>query len=296
MIYVKIHGGLGNQMFQYAAAKSLALKKNVKLGIDLGVFDQQLESQKYTQRKFELGDVFSLNGYEMIRAIDYNFIIGQERSIISKLKAKFLSTTSFFEKSLEFNSELFENSAASYIEGYFQSPKYFEDNWSELKEEFSFRLNPSEKSLEFENMLQNGKYIAMHVRRGDYVNKSHVNKIHGLCGIDYYEKGFKYLIDKGTIFNGIIVFSDDPKWCKKNLKFDLATSFVDWNAGNDSWQDMYLMSQCSAFVIANSSFSWWGAYLSQAKNKVVIAPKIWFADKEKNKQTSDLFPSSWILV
>ena len=136
---------------------------------------------------------------------------------------------------------------------------------------------------------------AIHVRRGDYVNNPEINAVHGSCNISYYEKGLSKLAERGEI-GTVYIFSDDPKWVKENIRIDYPTQIIDWNQGEDSWQDMCLMSKCENFIIANSSFSWWGAYLSSSEQKKVIAPVRWFSDETKNKQTADLIPASWLKI
>ena len=136
--------------------------------------------------------------------------------------------------------------------------------------------------------------VSVHVRRGDYVLDKNTQEFHGVCGVDYYLDAIKLIASKMDDLL-LVFFSDDTEWAIeefKNLPYSLI--FIDHNKGENSWKDMFLMSNCKHNIIANSSFSWWAAYLNQNQNKMVIAPKQWFADPTKNSETSDLIPESWI--
>ena len=123
------------------------------------------------------------------------------------------------------------------------------------------------------------------------VNNSEVAKVHGACDLEYYNKSIEYLNNKidSLVF---IIFSDDTKWAKENIKISNKTIFVDHNKDEKAWLDMQLMSKCNHNIIANSSFSWWGAWLNRNENKIVISPKRWF--NSSNNNTKDLLPNSWI--
>ena len=134
----------------------------------------------------------------------------------------------------------------------------------------------------------------MHVRRGDYVNDTATRSVHGACSVEYYTNAFAYMQQQFPDA-AFIFFSDEPAWVHDTFIKHLPGSMVmQNNNGADSWKDMYLMSQCNHHIIANSSFSWWGAWLNSKKDKTVIAPKQWFADTIKNETTTDLIPGNWI--
>lgn len=293
MIYLEISGGLGNQMFQYIAGRALADKNKVKLAISIDKISDKIERGDFTNRTFELSEIFNLENTEILKNGELKDIT-QSTSFFRKIKNRISGFEYYFEKSLMFDEAFNKLNSPAYVEGYFQSEKFFRNASFSPTEIFQFdtkKLNNLSKKL-LESNLYNA--VAIHVRRGDYVSNQKINQIHGSCDINYYCTALNEL-NQDSI-ERVIVFSDDPNWCKKNLKTSHETQYVDWNLGCDSWQDMYLMTQCSQFIIANSSFSWWGAFLSERKDKKVIAPKQWFRNETKNKQTRDLIPSSWCKV
>jgi hypothetical protein len=145
------------------------------------------------------------------------------------------------------------------------------------------------------NEIKNSNSISIHIRRGDYVSNQHTNDIHGLCSLDYFYKSVQYMNSK--IYNPIyFIFSDDMDWVKKNFNTEnLKYKFIETNM-NQNHLDLILMSYCKHNIISNSSFSWWGAWLNININKIVIAPKIWFANKKMNNLISDLIPNNWITL
>jgi hypothetical protein len=162
------------------------------------------------------------------------------------------------------------------LQGYFQSEKYFEDCREEVKKEFSFR-NPQQFTL-----LENT--VSIHVRRGDYVNQPHY---HPTCSMDYYHRAMAEF--KGYNF---LVCTDDKKWCEENFKQDN----VQISLLEDASQELELMSWCEHHIIANSSFSWWGAWLGRNKDKTVVAPKKWFGPSKKDWDTKDLYCKDWVVL
>jgi hypothetical protein len=293
MIFLKITGGLGNQMFQFATAYALAKKLNTKVGLDLSEINKKDGKTNFTYRNFQLEQVFNINHLEIIPSFSYNFIIGNH--FLDKIKRFFIKGTFFYEKDLTFNPAVFDMQKNAYIEGYFQTEKYFIAYENDIRKQFSFKQKPNVKTENLSEIIKKENSIAIHVRRGDYVNNKTINSVHGACSLDYYKKALNHF---DLTQHQLFFFSDDINWVKENFNFiDLSTStFVDWNNGENAWQDMYLMSQCKHFIIANSSFSWWGAWLSINKDKKVIAPKQWFNNYLKNNQTKDLIPTSWIKV
>ncbi len=293
MIFLKITGGLGNQMFQYATAYALAKKNKTNIGIDLSEINKKEGKENFTYRDFQLNSIFNISNYQLIPTHRYSFIINH--SFFNKIKRKLIGGTYFLEKNLTYQKDINLCKKNSYIEGYFQSEKYFIEFENEIRNQFNFKGKFNLKTNVLAVKIKQSPSLAIHIRRGDYINNKIINQTHGTCNLHYYKKALS-LFDLKK--HHLYFFSDDINWVKNNFNFiDLNNAtFVDWNKGDNSWQDMYLMSLCENFIIANSSFSWWGAWLSVNKNKKVIAPKKWFADKIKNEQTKDLFPTSWIKI
>jgi Glycosyl transferase family 11 len=176
-----------------------------------------------------------------------------------------------------------------YLDGYWQSEQYFAQYADKIREDFTFKLQLSNQNAVITKQISQENSVSLHVRRGDYVTNSK-NAFIGVCSLDYYQTAveqIKMQVDKPVFF----IFSDDINWVKDNLSLDDKAVLISHNLGSESYNDMRLMSLCSHNIIANSSFSWWGAWLNANPNKIVIAPKQWFASKLDD---SDLVPSAWL--
>jgi hypothetical protein len=279
MIITKLMGGLGNQMFQLAAGKALALRNGTDCKVDAGFLNVDAKGI-YTQRKFELS------------AFDSDIKIADQQEIDAIVKTSVLSRIfsgpkHYREKGHEVNAPFFSLKNGTYIEGYWQSEKYFKDHEADIRTLFKFKkelLNGTEDVL---RQIQGSNSVSVHVRRGDYVTLSSANSFHGLCSPQYYKMALEQL---NTIHKDleVFIFSDDMDWCKANLSFG-KQHFVETNS---AYKDMHLMQHCKHNIIANSSFSWWAAWLNTNLAKVVIAPKKWF--KDPSTHVNDIYPSSWI--
>ncbi len=291
MIIIQLQGGLGNQMFQYAFARLLVKKNNCTLKLDKSFFDASPNELSFTPRRFELG-IFK-NDY--LQASSYEIRTLTQLSFFNKIMTKlgFNKSKIFLEPSFGFHRGALSIIAPVYIKGYFQSYKYFENQEMLIREIFSFPieyLDGRNKSLL--SKLQSEITISVHIRRGDYVNNKKTQQFHGNCSLEYYTNAISLLASKNKVFT-LIFFSDDSQWVKEQFEtLPYSKIFVDYNTNENSWIDMFLMSSCSHNIIANSSFSWWAAWLNMNKQKTIIAPKKWFADSERN--TNDLIPPQWI--
>lgn len=287
MIITKIIGGLGNQMFQYAYAKCLQQKK----------YDVSLDTSGFETYKLH-------GGYQLDRyAIDL-FPSAKEQnnkfyndSIWYKILTKVGMNHPRFikEKSLLFDETFLKIEDDVYIDGYFQCEKYFVDIRDILLKQFTMTENKSNYTMIIEQQILSLKRsCSLHVRRGDYVSNQKALKVHGLCDINYYKKAINILNDR---FGDItyFIFSDDIGWVKENLKIENAI-YVETQEKRIPHEDIYLMSLCNHNIIANSSFSWWGAWLNQNEEKIVIAPKRWFANDRMQEQAKDIIPQSWIKI
>lgn len=278
---VKFNGGLGNQMFQYAFAKGIQEKTGLE-----PVFDMSFFKKRYA-RPFELG-VFSIKPNEVLKFSDklkLALIWKFRRKLEGK---KFLSIKLISEN--DFGYCDYEIEPECYIEGFFQSEKYFP---KDIRNEFVFKDELDKKNEEVAQLIKNSNSISLHVRRCDYVKKKRYQNMFATCSLDYYKNALE-LITKGQKDFRIFVFSDDKEWVKENLKLSYETYYVDLNSGKTSFRDMQLMSFCKHNIIANSSFSWWGAYLNKNPEKIVVAPKKWFNDDGINQK--DIIPESWFRI
>ena len=283
MIISRLIGGLGNQMFQYAVGRSLAIANSCELKLDVSGFEN------YTLHNgYEL-DIFNIkagiaNSKEVSRLVSKQSRL--MRFVFRKLKIK--KSTHFLEKSFTFDHNFFDAKPPVYLDGYWQSYKYFESIEPQLKQEFSLKNSISRLNLDISEQISSVNAVSVHIRRGDYVSNKHTNSVHGLCSLDYYRAAIQTITER--VENPFFfIFSDDIAWIKDNLTTNSDTVYVDHNSGKQSYNDMYLMSLCQHHIIANSSFSWWGAWLGANAKKIVIAPKQWFVN---DTVTNDLIPKS----
>lgn len=291
MIVVKIFGGLGNQMFQYAFGRRLALERNTELFFDFGFFDGNAQGD-FTKRDFQL-DLFNIKG----NLVSKEVLDGFSQSKFAKAKSHFLINSPLAKQAnylrephFHFYQKALSCGDTVYVSGYWQSEKYFQSIRKQLVEDFVSKNELSEQSKIVLNEINKLDAISLHIRRGDYTNAQNTSVYH-TCSPDYYANAINTLIKKVNNPR-FFVFSDDFDWVKKNIKIDYPVTYVEHNVGKDSYQDMILMSKCKHNIIANSSFSWWGAWLNTNNDKIVVAPVNWFKSPDKN--TKDLICDSWL--
>jgi hypothetical protein len=293
MITVNIIGGLGNQMFQYAFGYAVSKENSTNIRLDLSGFNS------YELRDYELG-LFNIEENLELKS-KYDFFLNRlnvkENTILSKVNCKvlrwLLRLTNFYYQEKEefsFDKNVFSIKTDTYFYGYWQNEKYFKKYRTELLDIFLLK-NVHYKTREYQKQIINSDAVSLHVRRGDYVANKHTNSIHGACGLKYYKKAVREVlkIKKKAHF---FIFSDDMDWAKDNLDFIDNKTFIMLESDIPDHEEIHLMSQCKFNIIANSSFSWWGAWLNQNSDKKVIAPKKWF--RNFSKDDSGLIPVSWI--
>ncbi len=298
MIIARIRGGLGNQLFQYAAARALAWEKNEQLKLDLYTYGTKSQSRSFGLDRF-LIDGETASREEIHQFTGSNFLT----RFINKQENYLRCPRVLAQPHYHFYEDFFSVPTPIYLSGYWQSEKYFKEFEQQLRSQLVLKNNLSESSLKWKQKMQAGRSVAVHVRRGDYSSKSNYNSFFGTLSFDYYERAVKEMkakIDDPTFF----VFSDDIDWCKQNLKFLPEAEFVAHDTAVHASEDLILISLCEHQIIANSTFSWWGAWLNANKDKIVIAPSKWFQiTYNKNPlptyaarfyNTKDLFPETWI--
>lgn len=292
MVVSQLIGGLGNQMFQYAAGRALSLERNTSFLLDISQFDS------YTRHQgFELARIFTLST-PIATNKDVRSVLGWQsshnvRRIISRpFMSSFRRETFVVEPHFHFWPGVDTIPPVVYMQGYWQSPRYFQRHMATIRKDFEFKFPLTGRNIEVAAQISQTNAVSLHVRRGDYLSNKKTANLHGLCSIDYYREAIKNIGDQieSPIF---FVFSDDMDWVRKNLEIEFPCYFVDHNQGLDSFNDMRLMSLCRHNIIANSSFSWWGAWLNANQNKLVVGPKKWFAI---STDTSDLIPETWTLL
>lgn len=290
MIIVNIIGGLGNQMFQYAAGKVLAERHEAELLLDTRMFDGY-----GLHNGFELDRVFCVDARKA-KEDEIRSLIGWRGSrlggrLVANEHLRFLQGRHYYkERHISFNEEFLTLPNDCYVAGYWQSERYFEDYKDLIRKQFQFKQPLSEKNQNIaERIITSPAAVSLHVRRGDYVANARTNAVHGICTIEYYKAAMREIeseVPEVTYF----IFSDDLEWVKDNVPVKNKCFFVDQNTGLESYNDMRLMSLCRHHIIANSSFSWWGAWLNPSMEKRVIAPKRWFAN---GADCSTHVPKAW---
>lgn len=289
MVITKLKGGLGNQLFQSAAGLRLAFARKTTLKVDLSALDNP---GSFAPRTYEMGGFrFSAeiaDPSEMaVHAVPAPRGI---RRLFSRRRDASADSPAI-ERNFRFDPEVLSLPDGVCLEGYWQSERYFSDVSDRVRKEFSFNNPPSGRNDEILDEVAACNAVSFHVRRGDYVADPATNATHGVCSLDYYYRAIDYIRER--VSNpSFFLFSDEPKWVRKNLEFDGSTTVVDHNGPDAGCEDLRLMSHCQHHIIANSSFSWWGAWLNPNRNKIVVAPKRWFADGLRD--TSDLIPETWV--
>ena len=290
MIVVNLIGGLGNQMFQYATARRLAEKHSTILKIDVNEFELY-KLHRYSLHCFNIWEYLAdSTEIKKLAPEKHKKSIAKKFKLLLNLKN---NKSICKEKYFHFDPLVLEASDNVYIDGYWQSEKYFIDIKEILYREFTIKYPQDLKSREITNMIENSESVSLHIRRADYIQNELTYDIHGVCNLEFYYDCVNLLLEK--ISNPhFFIFSDDHQWVKQNLKLDYPMTFVDHNDASKNYEDLRLMSQCKHNIIANSTFSWWGAWLNQNPDKIVYAPQKWFNDSSRD--TKDLIPDQWIKV
>jgi hypothetical protein len=293
MIIAKIIGGLGNQLFQYAAGKALALANSCQLKLDVSGYDNYDLHNGY-----EL-DIFNIKA-EIANPDEVSRLVGSQVKVARLLRRKLnlIKKTHFIERGSCYDPILFNIKQPVYLEGYWQSYKYLEHCEIKIRDELTFNKPLVGKNLEIAEHIDRVNSVSVHIRRGDYISNPAFAKVHGFVGIGYYNKAIQRICAE-VVSPFFVVFSDDLKWAKENLQLDKNAIFVTHNTGTSSFEDMRLMSLCKHNIIANSTFSWWAARLNNNVKKIVIAPQKWLADRsvvaDYDRFVENLIPQSWWL-
>ncbi|MDP1949141.1 MAG: alpha-1,2-fucosyltransferase [Nitrospirota bacterium] len=273
-------------MFQYAAGRALALANGCQLKLDISGFNNYGLHNGY---ELELFDIKA----EIASVAEVSQLVGLSPRIAKFVRERCgLGKKSYcLERNFCFDVGFFGNTPPLYLDGYWQSSKYFESCAAEIREEFTFSSDLLDKNLELARLIGQVNSVSIHIRRGDYVASQATSKVLGFVGLEYYKLAMR------RIFNEVsapwfFVFSDDLAWAKNNLGLSDRVTFVDHNRGATSYKDMRMMGLCQHHIIANSSFSWWAAWLNPSPVKIVIAPQRWFSSGDLDAR--DLLPDGWI--
>ncbi|WP_126246410.1 alpha-1,2-fucosyltransferase [Chitinophaga rhizosphaerae] len=275
MILVQLKGGLGNQMFQYAAGRTLALRYDVPLYLDKGSYEPRQAA------------MYGLDGLKIHAAaasenmIPHPGLLGKVFNRLAPASMRSILREAHFHYDPAFEAV----KPPVYLKGYWQSWKYFAPVADVIREDFAFNIDFSPEILAKAEALRNSNSVAMHFRRGDYTSTS-AAVYHGICEPEYYERAAARY--PGATF---YIFTNDPAWVKDNLPAGIPYEILSGSLSSSQYEDLFLMSQCRHQVIANSSYSWWAAWLNRFPGKRITAPKRWFL--AEGLHDHDLVPAAW---
>lgn len=291
-IIIKLQGGLGNQMFQWAFGKAFEIKTGQKV-----YFDDYEYNTKHHFRTFEL-DKFNLNisiknpvrKNQRFKKILRELI--PKRALKDKIDIEpvLVVPNHIIQKTyFSYEENLFNITPPAYIEGFFANENYFADIADEIKNNFKLKLPLNKGNLNILDKIKNSESVSLHIRRSDYLSSTNTFEC---CPVDYYKKALETIVQKNGVKNLVLfIFSDDHDWVKENIKFDYETNYVNINDWDGAVFDLELMKNCKHNIIANSTFSWWGAWLNENPDKIVIAPKPW-----NNKSLYGPVPDYWVNI
>jgi hypothetical protein len=276
-----IDGGLGNQLFQHAYAIALQKSDQARVRLDIG---------RYGKRSAH-------NGYEADRVFKLEGAVPPLRRLFSGLTYRLARRGSDFNyegPSVAFQTEFLRQGIKGYVKGFFPSYRYFQGAEAEVRRAFTFRLPLPECCAALTAELAEGDSVAVHVRRGDYIDAHHAPTFAGICTQAYYAKAIE-LVRSRRPDARFYFFSDEPEWCRRTFA-GIATQVVDGNVGSEAWVDMALMSRCRHAIIANSSFSWWGRWLGGFEGSVCVAPSRLLNPGEIFSCIEDFVPEQYAIV
>lgn len=281
----RLNGGLGNQMFQYAFGRTLAARMNARFFIETGMLEND-RLRSYALSGFRISAA-TMDPAELKREILWPDRLLRRLRWLPSLPGRLRYLA---EKSFVFDPEAAATSHSVCADGYWQSPRYFEAQAAILRQEFQLAAPMTAVRQETAKRIVAANAVSVHVRRGDYVANPHTLAFHGLCPPSWYVAAMQQIeqhVDQPYFF----VFSDDPAWSRENIRSDWPVHFIETQPDGRDFEDMHLISLCQHHIIANSSFSWWGAWLNQKPGKRVIAPAKWF--NQATHDTRDLLPPEW---
>ncbi len=299
MVIIGLRGGLGNQMFQYALGRRIALENNSVLKLDISSF----KNDYVYKRKYSLGcfniieNIATEKDLKKATTLKSKNYIGKFIRLITKMKPYYKRYLLCEQQLFKYDPNVLRKFRDVYIDGSWQNEKYFKNIEDILRNEFAFKTNLDGENLKLAEQIRNTNSVSLHMR--NYALNCSVTAIsnrdlneYGIMSSDYYNKAVKY-IEKTQNNLQFFVFSDDINLARRNIKLEYPTSFIVTNDGKD-YENLQLMSLCKHQIISNSTFSWWAGWLNNNPDKIIIGPKKWFVDAHYD--TSDLVPKDWIKI
>lgn len=286
MIIVNLTFGLGNNLFQYALGRNLALKHNTELSFDLS--GQNRGRQQYLLNYLSH---FNTVGHVAKKSQIAKIKLLNRLSFLNHHYKNSVFYEGFYENGCDFDPRVLNAPENAYIHGYWPSEKYFKEAGDIVRRDFTFKNSEGADYERVLNDIKSSNSVSIHIRRGDYLwNKN--QRIFTTCLPDYYYAAEKIISEKISSPK-LFVFSDDIEWVKSNMPFHHPAVFVTDGHLKD-YQELMLMAACKHNIIANSTYSWWGAWLNSNPEKIVVTPKKWFVPPTMNER--DLLPSEWIKI
>lgn len=289
MIIMKLKGGLGNQLFQYAAGRAIAERTHMKLKLDVSSYQSDL-LRDYRLGNYDVAsEIATREEIESLNPSKANYL----RWVLRRLRWIFepIHRRSYFkERGFPFNPEVLRIDQPAYLNGYWQSEKYFVAIRDILLRELTPRAMLNSASAAAARAMQASSSVSLHIRRGDYIANPGAHQIHGVVPLEYYGAAVEHIAAR-VADPHFFIFSDDMAWVQDNLRIGFPMTYVGAEQRNQDYDDLRLMSYCHHHIVANSSFSWWGAWLNPRTDKIVVAPQKWFAAPI---DVRDLTPAGWI--
>ena len=305
MVIVRLMGGMGNQMFQYAMARTLAYKHGTQLFIDNSLCPEteRNNSSGLTLRPYGL-DVFNVQGQILTGEKFFKTIKIRKENKLRRIAAiKLCQIVNMFfsswrvciteRKDVSYDYSLLSLPDDIILQGYFPSYKYFIETEDIIRQDFIFKPEPDKENKTVISSISACNSVSVHFRLGDYVSNDKTNDKFGICNMSYYKNAIEY-INKKVKEPRFFIFTNDPEYVKSNLKINYPSVYITHNSGCKNYEDMRLMSLCKHNIIANSSFSWWAAWLNENPDKIVISPSPAF--NEEVLTDMDYYPDDWILL
>jgi hypothetical protein len=289
MVILRLHGGLGNQMFQYAMARTVALRRGTSVKIDL----RALEADR--KRCYSLGS-WNVNATLASNIDVLRIRVAWKLYRVLKRSGPYYARPLVREQYHHYDPNALDAPRSCLLMGYWESERYFKEIEPVIRREFTLRTEPSSATQEIGRAIQSSNSVFVHIRRGDRVADHEPNETYGVCSMQYYERAAAHIaraVDSPHFF----VFSDEPQWARENFVLPFPITVVDHNRPGNSQtpgsehEDLWLMGLCRHAIIANSTFSWWGAWLNPARARIVIAPKQW-----SKYNPVDVIPENWIRI
>lgn len=289
MVIVRLTGGLGNQLFQYATGRGVAYRNKTTLKLDASPLENNA-ARSYRLRFFNI--VAPLAMAKEVAQLQRSHLGAWGRIVrfLDRILYPSYRRSVFVERGDGFDPSIMRLRGDVYLIGYWQSHRYFDDIEHLIHAEFTPKPDPSPENLQTLQSISRTDSISLHVRRGDYAADPIISRTHGVLPLDYYHNAAATIAQRVENPH-FFVFSDEIEWAQHNLKLPYPLTFVTHNDIKKDYEDLRLMSACKHHIVANSTFSWWGAWLGSQSDKIVVAPQRWFADSNRN--THDLLPDSW---